>query len=105
MNDSNKSEKQRYDKIKSTGKYLELDILIGKDLDVYEDKVGRMPVITTIMKSVGPEEIVYLYATLLSIIEYYEKEYPMECLAAKMLTDIKEIGIIETEFNCYNQED
>ena len=76
----NKTEKQRYDDIKKKGKYVELDILIGAEKDEFEGHTGKLPVVTTVIKGCGPEEIACLYATLQNLCEHFEKEYLVEKL-------------------------
>lgn len=80
--DINGLEKQRYDSIKNSGKYLELNILIGSETESYEDREGNIPVITTVMHGCKPREISCLYTTLKELIKHFEKEYPAECLYA-----------------------
>ena len=93
----NKTEQQRYDDIKKKGKYVELDILIGAEKDEFEGHTGKLPVVTTVMKGCGPEEIACLYATLQNLCEHFEKEYPMECMLSKIAMDVEHIGTVETK--------
>ena len=77
-------EKQRYDSIKNSGKYLELNVLIGSETQNYEDSEGNIPVITTVMHGCKSTEISCLYITLKELIKHLEKEYPAECLYASL---------------------
>ena len=95
----NKTEQQRYDDIKKKGKYVELDILIGAEKDEFEGHTGKLPVVTTVMKGCGPEEIACLYVTLQNLCEHFEKEYPMECMLSKIAMDVEYIGTVETRID------
>lgn len=92
-------ESQRYKAIKKTGNYLELNILIGTEEDVFQEHTGKMPVIKTTMCNVGPEEIGCLYASLINLTENLEKKYPAECFLAKLSTTVTDIGSAEISMN------
>lgn len=95
----NKMEQQRYDDIKKKGKYVELDILIGAEKDEFEGHTGKLPVVTTVMKGCGPEEIACLYATLQNLCKHFEKEYPMECMLSKLAMEVEHVGTVETRID------
>lgn len=77
-------EKQRYDAIKKTGKYLEFNVLIGTEDEDIGEGVGRTPVITTDLHGCGSEEISFLYATLQNMLVSLSKQYPVECFMAQI---------------------
>lgn len=95
--DVNQLEKQRYEAIKKTGKYLELSILIGTEDEEINGEVCRMPVVSTVARHVGPEEMGYLYGILQEMCKFYEKEYPLECFMYKMKLNVKHLGFTQTE--------
>lgn len=97
--DINEMERQRYNAIKKTGEYLELNILIGAGKDRVDGCDCKMPVVTTTMSKVGPEEVGCLYATLKQVIQYYEKHYPLECLLSKMGMSVEDMGSSITPLN------
>ena len=97
--DLNEMEKQRYASIKRKGEYMELNILIGTEKENYEDKLGRMPVITTSMYHCGPEEIACMYATLKSLVEHFQEHYPIECLLSDAFINIDNLGSIDIRSN------
>ena len=99
-------EQQRYDAIKKSGKYLELDILIGADKE--KDEHGntvKMPVVTSVMHRIGSEEIANLYTILTQLKTYYEKEYPIECLLAGLTTNCSRMNCINTVKTVFEKED
>lgn len=92
-------ERQRYDAIKKTGQYLELNILIGaENEDENEDTTHKFPVVTTTMCHCGSREISCLYATIRAFLNSFEKKYPLECLAVKLgIVDVDDLGSIEAD--------
>lgn len=82
--DIKQMEKQRYEAIKKSGKYIELNILIGTEFETINNKEAKVPVVSTKLHQCSGEEIACLYATLKSYIENLEKEYPLECVLAKL---------------------
>lgn len=95
--DINEMEQQRYDAIKKSGKYSELDVLIGVEDDSYDGKTGKMPVVTTCMHGCRSNEISALYMILGLLREHLEEEYPMECIMADIGMSSKHMGTIQTE--------
>ena len=78
-------EKQRYNSIKKSGKYLEFNVLISGEDDMTEnDRSYKVPVISLKAHDIGPKEIGCLYISLLTFLEQYEKDHPVECLVAKL---------------------
>lgn len=95
--DMNEMEQQRYDAIKKSGKYLELDVLIGVEGDNSDGKIWKMPVITTCMHGCRSNEISALYMILGSLREHLEEKYPMECIMADISMSSKHMSTIQTE--------
>ena len=92
-------EKQRYQAIKRTGEYVELNILIGTENDETEDGLSvKSPVVTTHMHKCGPEEVACLYMTLQSIARVLERKYPVECLMGKLSMKVEDMGTIDSSF-------
>lgn len=78
-------EQQRYEKIKKSNKYMELDVLIGgEDEDLGDGFIAKLPVISTTRKGVGPKEVGCMYMTLRELIKSLEEEFPTECFVAKL---------------------
>ena len=78
-------EQQRYEKIKKSGKYIELDVLIGSDdEDLGDGFIVKSPVVSTTIKGVGAKEVGCMYMTLHELIKSLEKEFPSECFVAKL---------------------
>lgn len=78
-------EQQRYEKIKKSNRYMELDVLIGSDdEDLGDGFIAKSPVISTTIKGVGPKEVGCMYMTLHELIKSLEKEFPSECFVAKL---------------------
>lgn len=94
---ANKIEQKRYDEIKKSGKYLELNVLIGVEDDKRDGSIGKLPVVTTCMHDCGQKEIGALYATLQLLTECLENEYPMECLIGNVCMTAQHLGTINTE--------
>lgn len=92
-------ERQRYDAIKKTGQYLELNVLIGAENE-NEDTTHKFPVVTTTMCHCGSREISCLYATVRAFLKSFEEKYPLECLAVKLgIVDVNDLGSIEADKN------
>ena len=77
-------EQQRYDTIKKSGKYLELNVLIGTEKQIHNEKEGTIPVISMEMRQCGPTEVSRLYSILHEVIKQLEQEYPAECIYAAL---------------------
>lgn len=77
--DIGEMERQRYDSIKRTDKYLELNVLIGAEDDQLGTNIGKIPVITVKARQISPDEIACMYVTLKELVRNYEQEYPEEC--------------------------
>lgn len=78
-------EQQRYEKIKKSNKYMEVNVLIGSE----DEKLGgglicKTPVVSTTIKGVGPKEVGCMYMTLSELLKSLEEEFPSECFAAKL---------------------
>lgn len=90
-------EKQRYDYIKNSGKYLETNILIGvENEDLGNGLVSNAPVISTHMCNCGSKEISCLYVTLNELIKSLEKKHPVECCAAKLFMHVNNLGVVDS---------
>lgn len=103
--DINEMEQQRYDAIKKSGHYLELDILIGSEDEKYDGHTGKMPVVTTCMHGCEAKDISAMYMILGLIREHFEEEYPMECLMANIGMSAQHMGTIQTEVPHKKEED
>ena len=91
-------EQQRYEKIKKSGRYMELDVLIGSDdEDLGDGFVAKSPVISTTLKGVGPKEVGCMYMTLHELIKSLEKEFPSACFAAKVCMRTENDGVASIE--------
>lgn len=86
-------EKRRYAKIKASGKYLELNIIIGveDDEDLGKGLVSKSPVVCTVGHSCGPKEIGCLYMTLKSYMDKLREDYPTECFVAEMAMHVEDV--------------
>ncbi len=93
--DMDEMEQKRYNHIKKSGKYIELGILIGVEKDTFDGHTGKLPVVATNAYGCGPEEIANMYITLKSMVEYYEREYPIECALANATMTSTNMGVIE----------
>ena len=90
-------EKQRYQAIKRTGEYIELNILIGTENDETEDGLStKSPVVTTCMHKCGPKEMACLYATLQAVSNILKERYPIECLLGEIGIEVKNMGSIDS---------
>ena len=71
-------EQQRYEKIKKSGKYMELDVLIGSDdEDLGDGFIAKSPVISTTIKGVGAKEVVEIlndYVDFFGVVNSTEAE-------------------------------
>lgn len=106
MNDTEKTEMQRYEEIKSTGEYLELNIIIGKqDILLPNGHRGKKPVIINNLRNIGSNEIGCMYTILAGLINYYEKEYPLESLVARQLLNTSDVSSIVTPIEDDDEED
>lgn len=91
-------EPQRYEKIKKSNKYMELDVLIGGE----DEKLGgglicKTPVVSTTIKGVGPKEVGCMYMTLSELLKSLEEEFPSECFAAKLCMRTENDGVTSIE--------
>lgn len=94
--DISEMEKQRYEAIKKSGEYMELNVLIGVESeDLGGGLVSKAPVISTHINNCGPQEIGCMYMTLKEIIKSLEKKYPTECFVSKMAMRVEDIGSTE----------
>ena len=93
-------EKQRYQAIKRTGKYIELNILIGTEEDDKENGVStKSPVVATCMRKCGPKEVACLYVTLNTVSKILKEKYPLECLLGEIGMKIENLGSIDSLLN------
>ena len=93
--DVNEFENARYQEILNSGKYVELKILVGTKKETFEGKTGILPCVRMELHNANPETIGILYATLESFKNHLEEEYPLECIASKLLHNTKEVGAWE----------
>lgn len=91
-----KGERKRYEDIKKSGSYLELDILIGPETELQDGSYGRMPVVSTNMYNCTREEISCLYSILKRLYEEYKEEFPSECTYAEEKLGMEKVGFIQT---------
>lgn len=87
-------EKRRYAKIKASGEYLELNIIIGveDDEDLGEGCVSKSPIVYTVGRNYGSKEIGCLYMTLKSYMNKLKEDYPTECFVAEMAMHVEDVG-------------
>lgn len=86
-------EKQRYADIKQRGKYIEVDILIDAEDDISNTTdISKTPVISTSFHQCTSRDIAFMYAALISIAKDFEKDYPAECLYAKMALNARDVA-------------
>lgn len=91
-------EQQRYEKIKKSNKYMELDVLIGdEDEDLGDGFIVKSPVVSTTIKGVGAKEVGCMYMTLHELIKSLEKEFPSECFVAKLSMRAEHDGAVSIE--------
>lgn len=94
--DVSEMEKQRYEAIKRSGEYMELNILIGAESDdLGGGLVSKTPVVSTHINNCGPQEIGCMYMTLREIIKSMEKKYPMECYVSKLAIRVEDMGSVD----------
>lgn len=100
-------ESQRYKAIKNSGKYLELNVLIGAEdeEDLGGGMVSKMPVVQTKGVRCGSKEIGCLYMTLKSYIDQLEKDYPTECFVSKLAMKVQDIGTTRVEMDFDDEEE
>ena len=95
---THRMEQQRYEKIKKSNKYMELDVLIGgEDEDLGDGLIAKSPVVSTTIKGVGPKEVGCMYMTLHELIKSLEKEFPSACFAAKVCMRTENDGVASIE--------
>ena len=88
--------KQRYETIKRSGEYIELNILIGTESDdLGGGLVSKAPVVSTHINNCGPQEIGCMYMTLQQLIKSMEKKYPTECYLSKLAMRVEDMGSID----------
>ena len=93
-----KMEQQRYEKIKKSERYMEINVLIGRDdEDLGEGFIAKTPVVRTTIKGVGPKEVGCMYMTLHELIKSLEKEFPSACFAAKVCMRTENDGVASIE--------
>lgn len=91
-------EQQRYEKIKKSNKYMEVDVLIGTDEeDLGDGLIAKSPVVSVAINGVGPKEIACMYMTLHELIGSLEEEFPTECFTAKVCMSTENRGITSIE--------
>lgn len=89
-------ERQRYNSIKKSGEYIELNILIGVEDEEENGVSAKSPVVSTCMHNCGPQEVACLYATLHAVSQTLERKYPVECLMGKMGMRIENMGSVDS---------
>lgn len=89
-------EKQRYNSIKKSGEYIELNILIGVEDEEENGVSAKSPVVSMCMHNCGPQEVACLYATLHAVSQILERKYPVECLMGKMGMRIENMGSVDS---------
>ena len=91
-------EQQRYEKIKKSNKYMEVNVLIGsEDEELGGGLICKTPVVSTTIKGVGPKEVGCMYMTLHELIKSLEKEFPSACFAAKVCMRTENDGVASVE--------
>lgn len=86
-------EKQRYESIKRTNKYLEMKLIIGVEgTELGNGVISKEPVVMTSMCNCGPQEVGCFYMTLQAIMKSLEKQYPAECYVSKLTMRTKDMG-------------
>lgn len=87
-------EKQRYDAIKKSDKYLEVTILVSSESEETTEETSTVPVIRVNMNNCTGFDVGYTYLALKHLSEDFMKNYPKECLYAEFTTDYKNLGMI-----------
>ena len=96
--DVNEREKQRYEHIKKSGRYTELNVLIGVESEGFADDTEyKTPVITLDMHNCTAKEVSCMYISLKEIMNTLEKQYPAECLIAKLGMGVETLGSLNFE--------
>ena len=96
--DVNEMEKQRYEHIKKSGRYAELNVLIGVESEGFADDTEyKTPVITLDMHNCTAKEVSCMYVSLKEIMNTLEKQYPAECLIAKLGMGVETLGSLNFE--------
>lgn len=94
--DVSEMEKQRYEAIKRSGEYMELNILIGAESDdLGGGLVSKTPVVSTHINNCGPQEIGCMYMTLRQLMKSMEKKYPKECYISKLAMQVEDMGSVD----------
>lgn len=101
--DMDKMEQKRYDRIKASKEYIEVNILIGVKPEKYDGHIGKMPVVTSSLHKCGSEEIANMYMVLKQMVEIYKEEYPEECLLAELTMECNHETNIITDYD--NEEE
>lgn len=97
-------EKQRYKSIKNSGKYIEMNILIGAEKEKFDGKTGRLPVVSMTLHDCGPEEVASMYVTLKTMMKQYQEDYPTECLLAELFMDSDDFTTHRTRYRIDDEE-
>ena len=88
-------EEIRAKKIKESGNYLELNILVPSERVEDEDEtIHREPVSHIEGKNYGAAEITCMYMTLKELLDYFIENYPRECLEGELHSTITSSDII-----------
>lgn len=96
--DVNEMEKQRYEHIKKSGRYTELNILIGVESEGFADDTEyKTPVITLDMHNCTAKEVSCMYVSLKEIMKTLEKQYPVECFMAELGMEVETVGSLDFE--------
>ena len=91
-------EQQRYEKIKKSNRYMEVNVLIGsEDEELGGGLTCKTPVVSTTIKGVGPKEVGCMYMTLHELIKSLEEEFPSACFAAKVCMRTENDGVTSIE--------
>ena len=98
-------EQQRYEKIKKSNRYMEVNVLIGsEDEELGGGLICKTPVVSTTIKGVGPKEIGCMYMTLSELLKSLEEEFPSECFAAKLCMRTEYDGVASIEKFKFEEE-
>ena len=101
--DVDEFENQRYEAIKKSGKYIELQIIIGTEKETFNGREGKMPVVKGCMHHCGPEEVGNMYVILKQMTEYYKEKYPMECAFAELTCECN--GVMDISNKISDEEE
>jgi len=105
INDINEFEQQRYNNIKKSDKYVEVNIIVGAEKEHFYGHTGVVPAVRTILHNCGPEEIGALYVTLQSLMDKLEEEYPLACLYGRTAMKATMLKQTETSLNDSTEEE